>query len=171
MGYSSQGSLERLADPELMRAAQRRTAERVGDRLLERTKEHTPVAKPPPGAAAEWLAARKRAPGTLKESWKVGQVTVVLGREVMTIDVYTHDEIAPYVEWPTLPHLIIPRSPGGVLRFWNKFGKTVYATIVHHTGTKGSYMLTTALAEIAALWLEIGAEEMDRWAREQTMAI
>lgn len=170
MGYTSQGSLARLADPDLMRAAQRRTVSRVGDELLHRTVEHTPVAKPPPGHEAEWLAARKRAPGTLKESWKVGEVTVELGTETMTIDVYTHDPVAPHVEWPTRPHLI-PLMPGKTLRFWDKEGRTVFAMIVHHPGTQGSYMLTTAIAEVAVAWRSIGAEEMAEWAREQTAAI
>lgn len=166
MGYTSTGKLSGFGRPELMRDAQHRTVERVGRELLHRTVEHTPVAKPPPGHAAEWLEARKRAPGTLKESWKCGEVTIELGGETMSIDVYTHDRIAPYVEYPTLPHIIVPRNPRGMLRFWNALGDTVYAMIVHHTGTKGTYMLTTALAEVAAMWQEIGREELDRWARD-----
>lgn len=170
MGYHG-GRLASFGRPELMRDAQRRTVERVGPELHRRTVEHTPVAHPPPGHAAEWLESRKRAPGTLKASWRVGEVTVNIAGEVMSIDVYTNDRIAPYVEYPTVPHLIVPRNPGGVLRFWDKLGKTIYATIVHHTGTRGSYMLTTALAEVAAMWRTIGAEEMERWAREATAAV
>lgn len=171
MGYRSSGRLADFGRPELLRAAQRRTVERIGDELHRRTVEHTPVAKPPPGHEAEWLASRKRAPGTLRESWKIGEVTVNIAGEVMSIDVYTNDRIAPFVEWPTLPHIIVPHNPRGMLRFWNALGDTIYATIVHHTGTKGSYMLTTALAEVAAMWQEIGAEEMQRWAREATAAV
>lgn len=169
MGYTSTGRLAQFGDTTAMLEAQRRTVERVGALLHERVTEHTPVAKPPPGHAVEWLAARKRAPSTLRDSWKVGEVTVELDGETMTIDVYTMDRIAPYVEWPTLPHLIVPRKPGGMLRFWDKLGNTIYATIVHHTGTKGSYMMTTALAEVAQLWQIIGAEEMQRWAREHVI--
>lgn len=170
MGYRG-GSLASFGRPDLMRDAQRRTVERVGPELHRRTVEHTPVAKPPPGHEAEWLADRKRAPGTLKESWRVGEVRVQVGGELMSIDVYTRDRIAPFVEWPTLPHIIVPRNFRGMLRFWDSLGRTVYATIVHHTGTKGAYMLTTALAEIAATWQEIGADEMERWAREATAAV
>jgi hypothetical protein len=170
MGYHG-GSLASFGEPQLMRDAQKRTVERAGARLHELTIEHTPVAQPPPGHAAEWLASRKRLPGTLRASWKLGQVTIVAGRDVMAIDVYTNDRIAPYVEWPTMPHLIVPRNPRGMLRFWDKLGNTIYATIVHHTGTKGSYMLTTALAEVAAFWQTIGAEEIARWAREATLAV
>lgn len=161
------GSLASFGAGSPMRDAQRRTVERVGDLLLERTKAHTPIAKPPPGHEVEWLASRKRLPGSLRESWRVGEVTIVAGDERMTIDVYTNDEIAPFVEWPTMPHIIVPRNPSGMLRFWDNLGSTIYATVVHHTGTKGSYMLTTALAEVAVLWQEVGAEEMETWARDQ----
>lgn len=154
-----------------MRDAQRRTTGRVGDLLLERTRAHTPVAKPPPGAAAEWLEARKRAPGTLKDSWLVGEVTVKADGTTYTVPVYTLDPIAPHVEWPTMPHLILPRRPGGWLRFWDRFGGVVFARLVHHPGTHGSFMLTTALAEIALEWQAIGAEEMDRWAHEQAALV
>lgn len=171
MGYHATGKLADFGRPELMRGAQRRTVERVGKELLHRTVDHTPVAKPPPGHASEWLAARKRAPGTLKASWKVGEVTVELGGETMTIDVYTNDQIAPFVEWPTMPHIIVPRNPSGMLRFWTSLGDTVYATIVHHTGTKGTYMLTTALAEVGALWEAIGRLELEEWAREAAAAV
>lgn len=172
MGYTSHGTLEQLGNTEPMLEALRRTAERVGPVLRDRVKEHTPVAKPPnPAIAGEWLAARKRAPGTLKESWQVGQVTVLANGRGVEIPVFTNDPIAPNVEWPTLPHIIVPKRAGGLLRFWNKLGDTIYATIVHHTGTKGSYMLATALVEMVELWQEIGAEEMERWARDQAQAI
>lgn len=171
MGYRG-GSLASLGEEAPMLEAARRTAERVGDDLLERTKAHTPIAKPPAASVAtEWLAARKRTPGTLRESWRVGRVTVIEAGHTYAIDVYTHDEIAPFVEWPTMPHIIVPRKAGGRLRFWNKLGATVYATIVHHTGTKGSYMLATALMEVAASWETVGVEEMRRWAVEQQAVI
>lgn len=171
MGYSAQGSLAGMVDLDLFREMQRRTVKRVGDELHRLTVEHTPVAKPPPGVEAEWLAARKRAPGTLKESWKVGEVTIDVGTESMSIEVYTRDPIAPHVEWPTMPHIILPRRPGGWLRFWNKYGDTIYARIVHHPGTQGSYMLTTSLEEVRISWEAMGGEELDAWAREQTARI
>lgn len=172
MGYQATGKLENFGRLEPMEGALRRTVERVGDRLLERVKFHTPVAKPPPGVdIGEWMRARKgRVPGTLKESWQVGEVTIEADG-TYTIPVLTHDEIAPHVEWPTMPHLILPRRPGGWLRFWDKFGRTVYALVVHHPGTHGSFMLTTAIAELALEWQEVGREEMDRWAREQTLLV
>ena len=172
MGYTGGSLTDLVPSPASMDDAAKRTAQRVGELLQERVTEHTPVAQPPPGHYAEWLASRHgRLPGTLKESWKVGDVTVSQAAHTYSIDVYTMDKIAPYVEWPTLPHLIVPRRPGGMLRFWDKLGNTIYATIVHHTGTKGSYMMATAIAEVALLWEAIGAEEMQAWAREQQALI
>lgn len=172
MGYRATGKLANFGRTAGMEAAARRTTERVGQELLERTMRHTPVAKPPPGHEEEWLQSRHgRLPGTLRESWKVGDVTVIERGHTYSVEVYTMDRIAPYVEWPTMPHIIVPHNPSGMLRFWDRLGRTVYARIVMHTGTKGSYMLTTSLAEVAAMWETIGAEEMERWAREHQAAI
>jgi hypothetical protein len=170
MGFQRRGSLSSFGDTGPMVAACRRTAERVGVVLQARVKHHTPVADPPPGHEAEWLASRKRLPGTLRESWRVGDVQHV-GNRQFSVDVYTEDEIAPYVEWPTLPHLIVPRRPGGWLRFWTKEGDTVYARIVHHTGTKGSYMMAIGAAETQQLWHELGVKGLEEWAAEQEALI
>jgi hypothetical protein len=171
MGYKSIGKLENYGRPEPLIEAARRTVERSTALLRQLTHDHTPVAKPPPGHEVEWMQSRHgRPPGALKESWKVGELEVIDAGRLIRMDVYTNDPVAPYVEWPTLPHIIVPRA-GGMLRFWDQFGHTIYARIVHHTGTKGSYMLTTALAEVAVLWQEIGAEEMEKWAREQERLI
>lgn len=166
MGYQSVGKLENFGRVEPFLAMQHRTVDRVGDLLLELTVDGTPVAKPPPGAEAEWLQARHgRLPGELKKSWRK-DVLEVEG-STMRIAVFTRDPVAPHVEYPTMPHIIVPRRPGGWLRFWNKFGGVVFARLVHHPGTGGSFMLTTALGKVALMWQEIGREELDRWAREQ----
>lgn len=171
MGYRSQGNLADFGARDPLIQAQRRTVERVGKMLKERVVLHTPVAKPPAAEiAGDWLAARKRAPGTLKASWEIGHLRIE--GDVMGIDVESHDPIAKYVEYPTSPHLIV--AHGGRLRFWASgshpdypAGTVVYAQIVHHTGTKGSYMMTTAIGEVAVMWQDVGAEEMETWAREQ----
>lgn len=173
MGYSQRGSLVEMFHEEPMVAAQKRTVRRVGDDLRRRVRAKTPIAKPPAAnVAAEWAEARKRVPGTLHESWKVGEVTVVDGGRLVSIDVYTEDPVAPHVEWDTQPHLIVPHAAGlkgrgGLLRYWDAEGGTVFARIVHHPGTRGVHMMATALVEIAASWQEIGKDEMERWSREQ----
>lgn len=173
MSYHADGKLADFGRPGPMIEAARRTVERVGADLKERVVHHTPVAKPPAASvAAEWEAARKRAPGTLKESWKVGEVKVTVGGAHMTIEVYTDDPVAPHVEWDTQPHLIVPKNEiGGVLRYWDKEGNTVFAKVVHHPGTRGVHMMATALVEVAASWQAIGEEEMRRWSEEQLRGI
>lgn len=174
MGYRG-GSLASFGAEGPMREAQRRTVERVSTLMRDRVMIHTPIAKPPvPDVYSDWLASRKRMPGTLKASWKIGEITIT--GDVMGVEVYTDDNIAPYVEYPTMPHLIVAKN--GMLRFYAGAttpgripGELVYAQVVHHTGTKGTYMMATTIGEMAVEWQAIGAEEMETWAREQTEAI
>lgn len=167
MGYTG-GRLADLWREEPIRETARRITDRVGEDLRARVAYHTPVASPPHFAVAdEWLSERgMRYPGKLKRSWKVGQLDATIGGERMTIDVYTDDPVAPFVEWDCAPHLILPRKPGGVLRFRNRFGDVIFAKVVHHPGTRGAHMMATAIAEVAASWEAIGEEEVDRMARE-----
>lgn len=167
MSYTANRSLESLFEPEPLARCERRIIERVGEDLQARVKHHTPIAKPPPGAEAEWLAARKRLPGHLRDSWKVGEVEVVIEGELLRISVYTLDPVAPHVEWNTAPHLIVPKNPDGVLRYWDKRGGKVFARVVHHPGTRGVHMMATSLVEVAESWKRIAREELRQWAREQ----
>lgn len=173
MGYTASDELASFGREEPILAAARRTTERVGQDLRERVRRHTPIAKAPPGAGADWLEARHRMPGTLRESWRVGEVTIKGSAGRMTIDVYTEDPIAPDVEWDTRPHVIRPREKGtgGVLRYWDRSGGVVFATVVHHPGTRGVHMMATALVEIAASWWDIGVQEFRRFEREQLAGI
>lgn len=170
MSYKADGSLSDFFGDAPMERAAHRTVERVGKEMRERVRSHTPIAKPPNAAVAgEWLTERKRAPGTLRESWKIGEVVVVGSSGRMSIDVYTEDPIAPDVEWETQPHLIVAKGKagGGMLRYWDKAGATVFARIVHHPGTRGVHMMATTLVEVAVSWQEIGKDEIERWSREQ----
>jgi hypothetical protein len=173
MGYEADGKLEDFFHPEPMIECARRTTERVGADLKDRVAHHTPVAKPPSGSvAAEWEAARKRIPGTLKESWQIGEVTVTSNGARLTIPVFTDDPVAPYVEWDTQPHLIVPKDQlTGVLRYWDTSGNIVFAQVVHHPGTKGAHMMATALTEVAATWFAIGSDEFRRWENEQLKGV
>lgn len=145
----------------------RRATKAVGDELKDRVQVHTPVAKQTKeirasyGSLEEWVHARRREPGELRDSWRVGPVEVILeGGESFSIDVYTRDPVAPFVEYPTRPHVIRARKLGGVLTIPTAHGMR-YATMVHHPGTQGSYMLMTALAEIAAEWRGIVEREWE----------
>jgi hypothetical protein len=133
---------------------------------------------------------RGRMPGTLKASWRTGDLErrrTVTGDEGTAIESYTEDPVAPHVEWPTRPHLIGPRAdrapasvvatgrprrmggdPRAAVRFINRFGQVVYAHEVWHPGTQGTHMMRDALAHVDATWeARIGRREVDRWAREQ----
>lgn len=50
---------------------------------------------------------------------------------------------AAYVERGTAPHMIYPRSPGGVLAF-EIGGQTVFAKYVSHPGTRPTFFIKTA---------------------------
>lgn len=171
MGYRG-GLLTDLAPPldRGVRRFGRKVSEKVGDDLLKRVRRHTPIAKPGAaeiaasyGSSGAWLRARGgRAPGTLWQSWHVGDVAIEFEGARFRVPVLTHDPVAPHVEWDTLPHLIVPRKPGGVLTI-PTVGGMVFARLVHHPGTRGVHMMATALAEIAASWQRTAHEE---WASE-----
>lgn len=172
MGYRG-GELADLARP-LERGIGRyahRTTEKVGEQLRTRVRRHTPFSKP--GAAeivasykdsGAWRRARGgRRPGTLHDSWQVGEVTVrsAGSGRTYTVPVFTMDPVAPHVEWNTMPHLIAAK-PGKVLTIPTRAGMA-YATFVHHPGTTGQHMMATALQEIAVMWRETARRE---WAFE-----
>lgn len=160
MGYRG-GELIDLAAP-LERGVDRfarRATGKVGRDLRARVRRHTPVQKRTPAitasyaTAAAFVKARKgRLPGTLQASWRVGDVEISergMGRRYR-IPVFTMDPIAPHVEWPTMPHIIMPRR-ARVLTIPTIAGMR-FAMIVHHPGTQGSYMMATALQEVAVTW-------------------
>lgn len=171
----------------LVRAVPRITG-KVGDKLKAEVKRRTPIAELPPGMTPE---KRGRVPGTLRESWQNTDVqreqSRTPGGMARSIETFTEDEIAKFVEWPTRPHIIRPRldrapasvvatgkprraggDPAARLRYVNAFGRVVYAAEVHHPGTQGVHMVRDSLAEIEATWVdEIGAREIEEWAREQ----
>lgn len=161
MGYRGD-SLTQLAREEPIRRAGGRIRDRVGRDLRDRVRAHTPVAKPPPGAWAEWLRGRKRRPGHLRDSWEIEHLDTGLHYRAVVL---TRDPVAPHVEFDTQPHLIMPKQPGGALRYWDRSGRIQFAVVVHHPGTRGQHMMAKAVAEVAVSWQRIGAEEVQQMAR------
>lgn len=174
----------------LVRSIDRLTRD-VGEDLTDTVRRRTPIANLPPGVTGEM---RGRMPGTLKASWYTTDVErrrTIAGVEGRAIESRTDDEIAPHVEWPTMPHIIrpsplrapasvvatrrprrIPPDPQAALRYVNRFGRVVYAHEVHHPGTQGTHMMRDSLAEIDATWpSRHGAREVRRWAREQVALV
>lgn len=191
MAYSANVPLQALFDPRpLERSLDRLTAD-VGELIEEEVRQRTPVATPPPGVSrSRFSGMRGRTPGTLRESWEVGDVErrrTRTGETGRAIEVFTEDPIAPHVEWPTRPHVIRPSAarraasvvetrrprragsdPRAALRWIDQNGRVRFAPEVHHPGTQGSHMMRDALAEVDGTWVaRVGDAEVARWAREQ----
>lgn len=189
MPYAQDIDFADLFEQGPMLAACRRTTERVGEKITEGARTRSPVHVPPPGQPDTYRGDRP--PGTLKGSWKTGEVGVtatVAGTPRFGVDSWTEDPVAPHVEWNTRPHIIRPRAdrraasvvasgkprragsdPQAALRFIDGFGHVRFAAEVHHPGTQGQHMMRDSLAETRATWVtDVGEEEMARWSREQT---
>jgi hypothetical protein len=169
VGYHG-GKLEDFApalDAGVRRFAER-TTRKVGDDLQERVKGYTPVAKASaavlasyPGIAA-WATARKRTPGTLRESWEQSPVRRIEGA-VFRVKVATSDPVAPHVEWNTKPHVILPKH-ARALTVPTVLGMTFRAGVLH-PGTTGKHMMARALADIRVTWAWIAEREWREEAR------
>jgi hypothetical protein len=170
VGYTG-GAIADVFEVETVNAWAHRTAERCERRLLELVKRYTPVGEPEPGQPARGVRH-------LRDTWE-GE-TEVFAADHFRVTILTRSPIAPYVEYPTRPHIIRPRAdraPASVtatrrargtveqgnaaLRFYAG-GRIVYAREVHHPGTQGSFMLTRALHELRAEWRVIAREELAR---------
>jgi hypothetical protein len=92
-------------------------------------------------ARAVQRTARRMAPGRMGR--KV--TAVIVGKHVRIES--THDATM-FVIKGTRPHIIRPRYRKA-LKF-NVKGRTVFAKVVHHPGTKANDFLTKALREVAA---------------------
>lgn len=168
MSYTG-GTLASLADPDLARHATRDMADVGGDWLLVRVIDNTPVSYHGVALAVAGLQPA-RTPGTLKRSWKRGEVELVTEgtSDGFAVDVETHDPVAPFVEWDTQPHLIKPKLPGGVLVFrtWPT-GELVHTKLVKHPGTRGQHMVAFAVHAAELAFEEIVGPTLHRWRDEQ----
>ncbi len=63
----------------------------------------------------------------------------------LTWHIGSRNDHALFVELGTSPHEIRPRDPNGVLAFPGRDGKTVFARVVHHPGTRPQPYLRPAL--------------------------
>lgn len=161
------GSIGDLFDEAPMRRAQRRIVERTAGWTRDRAAHLTPVAEVPEGVRrSDFIEGRGgRLPGTAKKSWRVGEIVVDLDGDHVTMDVYSIDPLIELIEFPTQPHIIVPKNADGILAFPVK-GRTVFARLVHHPGTRGAFMLTTALREADDVVMgRIIREELAAWAR------
>lgn len=167
MSYSQKGSLVDMLDVDLARETVLHMADVGGDWLLERAILNTPVSYT--GLALNYQGfGAARTPGTLKRRWRRGPVEPILHgmHGGARVPVENTDPIASFVEYPTAPHVIRPKLPGGVLVFrtWPT-GELVHAKVVHHPGTHGQYMLTLAVNAAEIAFDEIVRRPLEEWAR------
>lgn len=151
MPFVASRRLEDMVNPAAVPAFMARAGDAAGDRLLELTRMNTPIDTNP------WHDHADRPPGTLRASEQRSPVErhrSIAGSGIR-VRAFTEDRVAPFVENTTRPHLIRPRNPGGMLRFRvGPDGRSVFARVVHHPGTRGAHMFA-----IGALMLEA---ELDR---------
>lgn len=173
MGYVG-GALVDLAGPldAGVRRVGRRGAEKVGEKLKADVRRFTPVAQESPAARSsyasrqDWIAARGRRPGTLRDSW-VQQPPAELGGTRglrFRVVVETFDPVAPHVEYPTRPHRIAVRRAKALTV--PTTGGMSFRKEVQHPGTQGVHMMSRALLQAAGTWertvLGVWAEESRR---------
>lgn len=170
MGYVG-NSLAELGDLSATREAARRITPRAGRLLHRQVVDRTPVAEEAPVwriEGVDFVRARGgRVPGTLRNSWKLGTLEARVEGGTYSVDVWTDDPVAVYVEYPTRPHVIRARRVSN-LRFPDETGTRFrFTPEVHHPGTQGSYMLRDSLALLRMEWEAIAREELRDIGREQ----
>ena len=55
--------------------------------------------------------------------------------------VYSNSPIAKFLDQGTQPHIILPKTEGGVLRWFGPWGNPIFARSVKHPGTKPTYFV------------------------------
>lgn len=135
--------------------ASRRMAQTGTQELHDEARDRTPVnADPQPHS--------KRAPGTMKRSWRV--IDAHPTANGFAGEAVNDDRAAEFVEWDTRPHVIRPKTARSLR--WYEDGVPVFAAEVHHPGTQGVHMMRDAAAVIDANFDRILAADVERWRRD-----
>lgn len=121
--------LDRAALGRSIRGASRQELETAARQVMNRAKILAPVDT-----------------GRLRASIRIESRRLLTLRSVYTIG--SDVSYAPMVHDGTRPHVIRPKSSGGVLRF-RMGGRIVYAKYVNHPGTKARPFLDDALRQVA----------------------
>lgn len=175
MSYSG-AKLAEAIRPELAEHAVREMADDVGDFVHERVVEFSPVYEEFGGGGNRWISVnreRGREPGRLKRSWyRLPLVRIRSGADpAWRAEEATDDEVAPWVEEDTRPHIIRPKRAGGWLRFRLRgSGRAVYARMVRHPGTTGQHMLRRALDAAEGSFHVVAAPAAEAWVLRQERA-
>lgn len=172
MGFTREGTLEDLFEPRFADDVGKAICDAVGDRMLDRVRERTPVAQLPAaykGDYEEWVSDRgERRPGTLRDKWRRTPVTGTTGSGLRVV-VFNPDPVVDHVEYETRPHAIrahMRAGPNGSYQGSLRFpvGPVFrYAVEVWHPGTQGVHMMRDTEAEIEATWEDDGARVLERF--------
>jgi hypothetical protein len=143
-----------------------RLAERGGKRFTEAARAMSPVGEYVDG----------RVGGRLKAGWRELPVTrgIRMGRPSWESGTENSVHYAIYVENGTClwgpkhaKYLIVPRKPGGWLRWIDpETMEPVFARVVHHPGIKPQHITQRAAAAVELSFDSMAAPLLKEWARE-----
>lgn len=163
MPFVSSRPLADMLDEDAPGRAARRITDAGGDRLKLNTRRNTPIDTSPfrdkPG----------RPRGALRASIHRSRIERYVSSRGsgFRVRVLTEDPAGPHVEWPTRPHWITPRRPGGALRWRDQeSGDVRFAKRVWHPGTNGVHMFALGAAKTEAQLGEIAAPALALFRRE-----
>jgi hypothetical protein len=164
VGYTSDGDLADLFDPDLSDLAVREMADAAGEFATVTARELAPVSP---------SIDFRRAPGTLRDSYKQIDVRPVAhgdGKTGWESGVESHDFVARLIEYGVSPHDVSAR-PGSwlVFRAWPS-GKIVRAKVVHQHGFVGQHIVSRAITATEFAFDEISEPALRRWRDRQVAA-
>jgi hypothetical protein len=144
-------------------------ARRIASALEDEIKRRTPVGVrwTPPRA----MQAISVPTGHLKRSIKKDKKGKWKQANHHVWSVTTNVEYAPYVEYGTNPHIIKPRTAGGVLAYFTGSGSKRFSAYVEHPGTKPVYMFTRSVGVLRPRASLMGSPYIGAWARDNAVEI
>lgn len=111
---------------------------------LQLTRALAQIEAPGPGKAPRNRTGVNYSTGILERSILARQDRATTGRDLEG-HVTALPKYAKFLHEGTLPHIILPKRTGGVLKFRNRVGTIVFAKMVKHPGTKANPFLVAAL--------------------------
>lgn len=184
MPYLSLSRLEDMIQPEACEATASQIADAGTDRFQANVRRNTPIDTNP------YRGRPGRPRGFARESIERGLVrrTSTPAGPAFRGSVFTEDDVFPYIEWDTPPHVIRPRAdraPASVVETRRPRGTVadgraslswlgpmgrVFAKIVHHPGTKGQHPFAIGAAITEAELDEIARGPLASWRLAVTRA-
>jgi hypothetical protein len=167
MPYVATADLQDLINPAASTAAAREMAEAGLDAFQANVRRRTPVDTDPfrdrPGRPRGFARASV-------ERTRVRRVVLPTGPAYRG-EVFSDDDVFPFIEFDTLPHDIRPRVAGRALRWRDRrTGDERFAAVVHHPGTRGQHPFSIGALVTEAELEEVCRLALVRWERAVTRA-